>query len=266
MSAQNGPARDSLPAPVESVDRALQLLLYLRDHDSISVKEAAEFLGIAASTAHRLLSTLTRRGFTVQDFERRYRMGSVLSRTDQGRVTESVLRDVARRPLTVLQAKVKETVQIMVLRGGNIRFIEGVEPNTVLRVVRRVDDEMPAFVSAGGKAILARMANQEVEEVYRRGLVEWPTRRVQSMRMLKRMLTQVRREGYALSVEETEQGVVGVGVAVLGPDARPVAAVTVAIPSVRFQKELIPDYVSALQEAAEEIHEEVFNPSHVADS
>lgn len=250
-----------LPAPVESVDRALRILLYLRNHDSISVKEVAAHLGIAASTAHRLLSTLARRGFVLQDFTRRYRLGDALSATAPEQITESGLREAALQPLRELQVKVQETVQVMVLRGGNIRFIEGVEPNAVLRVIRRVDDEMPAFVSAGGKAILARMSNQEVEDLYERGLSDWPTRRVQSIKMLKRMLTLVRRNGYALSLEETEQGVTGVGVGVIGPNGRPVAALTVAIPSVRFRRELVPEYVTALHTAAERLQEELFGES-----
>lgn len=261
-----GETPQELPAPVESVDRAMRLLLYLRDHDSISVKEAAEHLGIAASTAHRLLSTLARRHFVVQDFARRYRMGTVLSAAAPERITIDRLREAALPPLRELQRKVQETVQVMVLRGGNIRFLEGVEPDAVLRVIRRVDYEMPAFVSAGGKVILGRLSNQEVEEIYQRGLLEWPTRRVQSMKMLKRMLTQIRRDDYALSMEETEQGVVGVGVAVTGPDARPVAALTIAIPSVRFRRALVPDYVAALQVAAQQMQVELFGTNRVAHS
>lgn len=261
MSPGNEAPASELSAPVESVDRALRLLIYLRDHDSISVKEASEHLGIAASTAHRLLSTLTGRGFTVQDFARRYRMGTVLSSTSPDQVSESALRDLAFPTLVKLQERVKETVQIMALRGGNIRFIEGVEPNNILRIVRRINDEMPAFVSAGGKAILGRLSNQEVEDIYRQGLAEWPTRRIQTMKMLKRMLTQIRRDGYAMSMEETEQGVIGVGVAILGPNARPVAAITVAIPSVRFKRELVPEYASALQAAAEKIQEDLYGHS-----
>lgn len=254
----SGVPADDGAAPVESVDRALRLLLYLRDNESISVKEAAEHLGIAASTAHRLLTTLTRRGFTVQDFARRYWLGAVMSHADPREVTEAELLEAAAQPLAELQARVQETVQIMVLRRGNIRFLDGVEPNTLLRVARRKDYEMPAFVSAGGKAILARLSNREVEEIYRRGLREWPTRRVESMTMMKRMLSQVRRLGYGISLEETEQGVVGVGVAIVGPDSKPVAALTVAIPSVRFQRKDVPEYAAALREAAARVETVLF--------
>lgn len=265
-SGLSGDPSGELPAPVESVDRALRLLLYLRDRDSISVTEAAAHLGIAGSTAHRLLSTLTRREFTIQDFSRRYRLGNALSIAHPARVTDSMLSAAAQQPLTELQAKVRETVQIMVLRGGNIRFLDGLESEAVLRVKRRVDDEMPAFVSAGGKAILGQLSNQEVEEIYHRGLTTWPTRRVHTMQMLKRMLTQVRRKGYALNVEETEQGVAGVGVSIVGRDARPVGALTIAIPSARFQREHVADYVAALRAAAQCIQEELYGADSAADS
>lgn len=258
MTSPSGVPADGRPAPVESVDRALRLLLYLRDNDSISVKEAAEHLGIAASTAHRLLTTLARQGFAVQDFARRYWLGSAMSDVGPREVTETELLAAAARPLAELQARVQETVQIMVLRRGNIRFLDGLEPNALLRVTRRKDYEMPAFVSAGGKAILGHLSNPEVEEIYRRGLLEWPTRRVESMTMMKRMLSQVRRLGYGLSVEETEQGVVGVGVAVIGPDSKPVAALTVAIPSVRFRREDVPEYAAALREAAAQVESALF--------
>lgn len=255
-----GKSPEEPPASVESVDRALRLLLYLRDRDSISVKEAAAHLDVAASTAHRLLSTLTRRDFTVQDFARRYRMGTALSTTGpRQQVTDSMLLTAAEQPLAELQAIVQETVQIMVLRGGNIRFLHGLEADAVLRVSRRVDEEMPAFVSAGGKAILGRLSNQEVEEIYHRGLTTWPTRRVHTMPKLKRMLTQVRQRGYGFNVEETEQGVAGLGVCVIGPDARPVCALTIAIPSVRFHREQVPEYVAALQTAAQHIQNTLFH-------
>ena len=246
---------DAMAAPVESVDRALRLLLYLRDNESISVKEAAEHLDIAASTAHRLLSTLARREFVVQDFSRRYRLGGIVMGSEQPNISQDALRSAAMDPMGRLQASVRETVQVMALSGGNIRFLDGVEPDAILRVTRRVGDEMPAFVSAGGKVILGRLSNQEVEEIYRRGLIEWPTRKVTSLKMLKRMLTQVRREGYAISMEETEQGVVGVGVVILGSDARPLGAMTLAIPVSRYDKNRLPEYVAGLKKATAEVEE-----------
>ena len=65
-------------SPVESVDRALVLLTALRDGEVLSVTDAAARLGVAPSTAHRLLTSLVHRDFAFQDRDRRYRRGPAL--------------------------------------------------------------------------------------------------------------------------------------------------------------------------------------------
>ena len=67
-------ARKAIEKPaylLESVDNALKLLQMLRDVGALRLlKEAAEELAIAPSTAHRLFAILVYRGFAVQDEKR----------------------------------------------------------------------------------------------------------------------------------------------------------------------------------------------------
>jgi IclR family acetate operon transcriptional repressor len=244
-------------SPVESVDRALVLMLLMHERGPVSVKTAAVHLDVAPSTAHRLLSALAFRGFAVQDRERRYRLGPAL--TDRAAEPLSIrkLREYARSPLLELHRQLGETVQLMVLRGGNIQFIDGVESEFSLRVGMLIGDQMPAFVSAGGKAMLAHLNNGELEELYRGGLPAWPTSRITSMAMLKRSMTKVRRAEFGTNFEETEQGVSGVGVSVNDMTARPVAAITVATPSIRFRRTDMAEHVEALRQAAAGIEERI---------
>ena len=235
---------------LESVDRALQLLVSLRDGEVMSVKSAGERLGVAPSTAHRLLGALVARDFAVQDRERRYRAGPQLVRQGEIHFTLNQLRQVARPALLKLHEDVNDTVQLMVLTGPNIRFIDGIESEEVLRVKARMGDLMPAYCSAGGKAILAELGNVEVGQIYRGGLTPWPTARIHTLPALKRQLAAVRKAGYAASLEETEQGVTGLGACLRDATGKPVAAYTTAIPTARFRKASIPEYAKALREAA----------------
>ena len=244
-------------SPVESVDRALLLMLAMRDAGPLSVKAAAELLDVAPSTAHRLLTALAFRGFAAQGHDRTYRQGPELSgRTPQFLSTQQ-LRKHAQAALVRLQGTVGETVQVMVLNGGNIQFVDGVESTRNLRVGMRIGDMMPAFVSSGGKAMLARLTNAELEELYRSGLPPWPTSKTTTLAALKRSMTKIRRDGFGTSFEETEQGVVGLGVSINDPDGRPVAAVTTATPSIRFDRSAMPGHIEALQLAAAEIMEKL---------
>lgn len=243
--------------PLQSVDRALQLTLLMRDGHRLSVQEAAEALGTAASTAHRLLSALVHRGFAVQDRERRYGAGPVFV-PQIAQVNTGVLRRMAFPVLQGLHERLGETVQIMVRTGPNILFIDGIENvGRSLRVGMRMGDEMPAYCSAGGKALLAEMSNPEVEHVYRGGLTPWPTARFSTVAALKRHLATVRRLGYGANNEETERGVHGLGVSVHAPSGRSIAALTTALPSVRFRRQDVPRLVEGLAIARAELEASV---------
>jgi IclR family acetate operon transcriptional repressor len=238
------------PSKLESVDRALQLVTWLRAGEVMSVKSAGERLGVAPSTAHRLLGALVDRDFAVQDRERRYRAGSQLVSRGESHFSVNHLRQAARPALQKLYVDVNDTVQLMVLAGPHVRFIDGIESEAALHVKARMGDLMPAYCSAGGKAILAELGNVEVEQIYRGGLTPWPTARIHTLPALKRQLAAVRKAGYAGNLEETEQGVSGLGVCIRDATGKPVAAYTTAIPTARFKKASVPGYVKALREAA----------------
>jgi DNA-binding IclR family transcriptional regulator len=133
-------------------------------------------------------------------------------------------------------------------------FVDGIEAvGRSLRIGMRIGDEMPAYCSAGGKALLAEMSNPEVEQLYRGGLTPWPTARFSTVNALKRNLATVRRLGYGTNFEETERGVHGLGVSVHSPSGDRVAALTTALPSVRFRRQDVPGYVDGLLAAREDL-------------
>jgi DNA-binding IclR family transcriptional regulator len=237
-------------SPIESVDRTLRLVELLRERGSLSVKETAESLGIAPSTAHRMLATFVMRNFAARTGDRRYRVGPALIPDRAHGASAAQLRRAAEGPLHELAETLGETVQLMVRRGGNILFVDGVEADAVLRVTARRGDQMPAFASAGGKAILAELSNPDLEEIYRSGLPPWPTSPIATIGRLKKSMAEVRRAGFGTNFEETESGVVGLGVAVHDSAGQPVAAITTAIPASRFKRPAMPGIVEALRGTA----------------
>jgi DNA-binding IclR family transcriptional regulator len=206
---------------------------------------------VAPSTAHRLLNALAYRQFALQDHLRRYRLGPALAEAPARPAALAGLLDAARPALLHAHEQSGETVQVMVLRGGDIQFLDGIESPRGLRVAMRRGDTMPAFTSAGGKALLSRLPNQELEAVYRSGVPDWPTTKIHSLAALKRRMTRIRHDGYATNFEETEQGVIGVGIAVVDFLGRPMAGLTTATPSIRFDRDDIPRHVEILREAGQ---------------
>ena len=226
--------------PLSSVDAALLLAALLRQEGPTRLTDAAARLGVAPSTAHRLLAALVHRDFAVQLPDRRYAPGPVLGES-VAPVVSSQLHDVALPHLRRLVAEQGESAHLVVPAGAVTRFVATVECDAVLRVGDRTGRTLPAHRSAAGKALLAGLDPDALAALLGR-LDPAEAERVH------RDLRGVRRHGFALNDQATELGLTAVGVPV--PGAPGGAAISLAMPRVRFSRDRLPGWVAALRATA----------------
>ena len=100
---------------IASADNALRLVVLLRDVGAVRLSDAAAELGVANSTAHRLLAMLVYRGFAVQDEHRIYHPGPALGAGPARRGWTRDLTDRARPHLEALTAQTGETSNLVIL-------------------------------------------------------------------------------------------------------------------------------------------------------
>ncbi|MGW6522887.1 IclR family transcriptional regulator [Streptomyces sp. NPDC054962] len=212
---------------ITSVDRALHLAQLLRQEGPLHLAEAAERLGVARSTAHRLLAMLVYRGFAEQDEDRRYVAGALLGPAAINPEPVSALRSAALPHLKALVDDVQETANLVIRVGDEVRFIASVECDRSLRVGDRSGQTLPAHLASGGKALLATLPDDEVDRLLAHPLT------VDERHVLIRELRLVRRRGFAVNDQQTESGVTAIAMVVPGGGASR-AAISVALPTVRF--------------------------------
>lgn len=241
-----------------SVDNALRTLVYLRGHQRARVTDISDHLGVARSTAHRLLTTMRGHGFVEQEpGNRRYRLGPVLLGLTRGAVSEQALVQVAHSHLAQLRNTAGETVNLLVLDGLDSRFADGVEGPHPLRVATRTGDRVPAYATAGGKALLSELPPEAARTRYRRGLTRLTPETLPDLDALVADLTTSRARGYALNIDESVTGVHGVGVPVRDRFGTCVAAVTVSAPSIRLDLARAAELAPLLKQTAERIGAEL---------
>jgi DNA-binding IclR family transcriptional regulator len=230
------PNYDSGSGGARSVDNALQLLELMGERQVLRVAEAADLLGVARSTAHRLLSALRRRGFVMQDKPNgAYRPGPVLNEIGLAAIGRIDIRRVARPVLEDLRDQTRETVSLSLLEGRNVRFVDCVESPRAVRVGNRTGIVFPAHCTAGGKAILAALPPVELARRYRdRELTARTRSSIADWDALERDLAQVREHGYAVNLEEGESGVCAVAAALRDPTGAPLGAIAVVVPAGRM--------------------------------
>lgn len=243
--------------PIESVDNALRLLLTFREQPSLRVAEASRALGVAPSTAHRLLAMLQYHGFVVQDPKSKaYRAGAALTDIGLAVVRNMDVRALARPAMESLVKELGETVHLGMLDRDEVLFLDSIEGSQVVRVGSRIGVRLPAHTTSLGKAMLAHLPTERLLELYPSETLPARTARSTDRReVLLRALAQVAEQGYAVNECESEEDVCGVGVAILTPAGTPAAAISVSTPQSRFSEQLVKRALPALREAAAEVRE-----------
>ncbi len=239
--------------PIESVDNALRLLLLLGDKPKIRLTDASVYLGVASSTAHRLLAMLLYRGFVSQDpVTKFYEPGPALSRLATTALQQFDVRARIRPILERLNAELDETMHFGRLEGRQVHFLESIESTRPVRVSSRVGRVLPAHATSTGKAMLSTLSLEELRDLYPAVELEAVnTRSITSRQALERDLEITRRRGYALSQQESEEGVESVAVPVLSPSGVRYG-LNASLPAHRMNPSIAASLAARLVEAAEE--------------
>ncbi len=248
------PSAERPQYPIESVGNALRLLIMFRSSPQVRLSEARDELGVAHSTAHRLMAMLVYHGFVRQDpFSRAYVAGPALMDIGLSVVRSMDIRTIAHDVLLSLSASTHETAHLAQLEGANVRFLDAVESDHALRVAGRTGRTLPAHATSVGKALLAEMDSSQLHALYPdEQLTALPTdKTIKTRTELEAELERVRRRGYSTNSGETETGVSSVGVVILHPVRGPVAALSLAAPVIRMSPSQAREAAHRLQEAAD---------------
>ncbi|KUM42124.1 IclR family transcriptional regulator [Arthrobacter sp. EpRS71] len=261
------PAQKRPTYSIEAVDNALQLLQLLRDGGALRLKDAAAELGVAPSTAHRLLAMLVYRGFAVQDENRRYVPGPAMGAGPAGLSWTRQLRDLAQPHMELLSARLDETVNLMVRVGTKVRFLATVEGSNVLRIGDRQGTVMRADKTSGGKAMLAELEPGMIEQLFRGHNAEIGGDIIlaSDYPAFLHELDSIRGNGFAANFEGTEEGVSALGMALHNRHGQVVGALSVATPATRFRKVFDAGLVAALRATCRQLEVDITaNPASPA--
>src|SRR5215207_21744 len=235
---------------LETVDRALQLLLAFEDERELTVAALAARLGIHRSSASRLAATLAQRGFLERAAgSEAFRLGRALGRLGlsalglRGLVAES--REVMER----LARETGDAVVLSVLEGGDCIDVAQASGPHLVGVRDWVGRRSPLHASSDGKVFLAWTGAKPPPGRLR----ALTPRTIANRSTLAQETDRVRRRGWALVEGELEEGLNGVAAPVFDSAGRCVAALSVSGPAYRLTAERLVEFGPQVQAAAREI-------------
>ncbi len=246
----------SKSAPVGVIGKVLRILELLdRSPSGLQLREVAAKTGINKSTVHRFLSHLDAEGYLFRDAIGTYMLGPKLARLGNGLSFQTTLCKICRPTLENLRTATEETVNLAVLDGFDVLYLDVLETQNTFRLVSQVGMRRALHCTSLGKAILANMEDERRrEEIYSAIGFESNTPRTHTnIARLKKDLLQIKEQGFSLDDEEAVTGARCIGAAIFGAGGKIIGSISVSGPVVRITRDRLPFFSSEVRRAAREI-------------
>lgn len=240
---------------IKSVAKALDILsTFTSSEPRLTLSEIARRREMPKSTVHNLLSTLLAYGFVEKLDGDYYALGTeVIALTQSVRVNVE-LRDRAAPLLRELADASRESVYLTVLDGDHCLYIYAVESPKRLLARTAVGDRVPLHCTSVGKAILATMPDQEIENVVARvGLPDFTPATITDLDALHAELEETRKRGYSIDRGEHETGVYCVGAPIFDERGRGVGACSISGTDPEIPRERLKEFSALVVSTAHDI-------------
>jgi len=255
---------------VQSLVRALALLNRVAEAQSegATLTELAQQVGLPASTAHRLLSTLEQERYVRFDHEgRSWSVGVQAFMTGCAFTKSRSLGALARPHMRLLMEKAGETVNLAVEDEGEAVYLAQVECRQMMRAFARPGSRAPLHASAVGKAILSAVSDKTLSRVlHQRGMPRLTPKTITTPSALRAELEQVRASGYAVDDEEHAVGLRCIAAPIFDETGEAIAAISASGPMARIVEERVASLGALVLETANAISSEMGRPGRVAAS
>jgi DNA-binding IclR family transcriptional regulator len=221
---------------VQSVSRAVRALELIAQEGELGVTDLGRGLGVHKATASRLAATLAAGGLIERDpVTDRYRLGFGLIRLVGAAMASIDLVRTAHPVLEELADRTRETVNIGVLSGDGVVYLDQVSSAHLVATTNWVGRRTPLHCSSSGKVFLAHMPEAERQRILDRPLEAVTRHTVTDPERLLRQLKEIRVRGYATIQDELEEGLNAVAAPIRQSNGEVAAALSVSGPSFRVR-------------------------------
>jgi IclR family acetate operon transcriptional repressor len=225
--------------------KVVLILDAFRESDQeISQSELVARTDLSKTTVHRILADLCASRM-LERSGNHYRLGTRLFELGQLVPRQRSLREAALPFLEDLYEVTHETVNLGVLDGLEVLYVEKLDGHRRFRSPTRVAGRMPLHATGMGKVILAFSPPGLTERVIEGGLPRVTPYTIASPNVLRDEIDEIAESGVAYDREEASLGITCVAAPVFGRGGKLVAACSVAAPTNRASPERMAPAVRA---------------------
>jgi IclR family transcriptional regulator, KDG regulon repressor len=227
----NGSISDEIKGN-KAVIKALEILDYIGEiKQPVQLKQISEALDLPESTTHRLLASLLSKNFLQQSvYDNRYNLGWKFITLANSLGIYGQLPQLLRTHLKSLANEVKESVNLSILVGKNVVYLDSINPTTTVSMYSPPGSLVPAYASSMGKAQLAFLSDEEIKKQFpEQSLIRFTDNTLSSLEVLLSQLKDVRKLGYALDQGEFDSNIHCIGAPIIDSRGTLVAGISISV-------------------------------------
>jgi DNA-binding IclR family transcriptional regulator len=231
-SGQRKDTADSRLMTETVTGRVLRVLAaFTAERPELALTELSRRAGLPLTTAHRLVGELAEWGALERGTDGRYRIGLRLWEVGALAPRGLGLRESAMPFLEDLYEVTKQNVQLAVLDGTEVVYVERISGRGAVNVITRVGGRLPLHATGVGLVLLANADPELQEQVLAAPLKRYTAKTMCDPDEVRRALADVRRTGVAVSDGQIELIALSIAAPVHGPRGDVVAALSVVVPA-----------------------------------
>jgi IclR family transcriptional regulator, pca regulon regulatory protein len=226
----------------------------MRPADALTLSELAKRTGLARAVVRRFLYTLVKLKYVVTD-GKYFRLTPRILDIGYSYLSSFSLPKIAERSLQDVTLETKESSSASVLDGDEIVYIARVQTRRIMSISLNIGTRLPAYCTSMGRVLLAFLSAEMLEKYLKTAKLQPLTEKtVCDPEALRKELSNVSRQGYALVDQELEIGLRSLAVPVFAGGGKVVAAINIGTQAARISKsELLQQFLPVLRKAAKTI-------------
>ncbi|WP_185805362.1 IclR family transcriptional regulator [Bacillus canaveralius] len=244
-------------AVLSSVHNAIRILqTFSTSETELGISELSVRLDLAKSTVFRLIRTLSEANLVEKNIEtQKYQLGIAAFQLGFIVYHSMELRRIALPILDKLAKSIRRVIRLGVYDNGGAVYICKRMPEDDDATISKIGDRVPSHCTAIGKMLLANQSEMEIERVITNGLPRYTKKTIVSPNELRQHMSDIKKKGYALTMEELRTGVSSVAVPVQNDMGKIVGAISITGPKSLFYPNQIDQYVRELRHCSRQITE-----------
>jgi len=246
---------------VQTVSKSFRILEILSLNPWQGVSEIARSLSSQKSTVYRLLNTLKKEGYIIQDNgTEKYSLSLKLFSLGANMVNNLDVTKAAQPQIIKLSKASSETIHLCTIDNAQIIYLQKVEsPHSLqVKMMSRIGQSTPFYCTGVGKVLLAYQSEEMIQTYLNTtDLRRFTDHTITGKNALKAELESVRTRGYAYDDEEHEIGVRCAAAPIFNQAGTIIAALSVSGPTVRIHDGKLIEIRNLVTAAANEISAEM---------